>query len=80
MDRLGQLGSLGGPSVPASPMNSQTLTNKLEAAAASAGTVASMASGIADANQWLQFAITLATFAWWVRLWWKDPNVKPPGK
>ncbi len=59
---------------------SQSVTNKLEAAAASAGTVTSLASCVADANQWLQFAITLATFAWWVRLWWKDPNVRPPGK
>ena len=57
-------------------MNSTT--NKVEAVAASIGTGASLAACVAEANQWLQFAIAVATFAYWLRLWVKDPNKKPP--
>jgi hypothetical protein len=59
-------------------MNS--VTNRIEAAGATIGSGAAMASSVADANHWLQFAIGVATLAWWLRLWIKDPNQKPPSK
>ena len=34
---------------------------------------------IDDANHVLQLLVTVAGFAWWVRLWWKNPNQRPPG-
>ncbi len=54
------------------------MTNKLEAAAATASSGASLVVTISDANQWLQLAIGVATFAWWLRLWIRNPNIKPP--
>ncbi len=54
------------------------VTNKVEAVGATAGTVTSLASCVADANAWLQLAIGVATLAWWLRLWIKNPNQPPP--
>lgn len=56
------------------------VTNRVEAVGATAGTVASLSSCVADANSWLQLAIGVATLAWWLRLWIKNPNQRPPGK
>lgn len=56
----------------------QGVTNKVEAIGATAGSAASLASCLAEANAWLQVAIGVATLAWWIRLWIKNPNVKPP--
>jgi hypothetical protein len=56
------------------------VTNKIEAVGATAGSVASLSSCVADANAWLQLAIGVATFAWWLRLWLQNPNQPPPGK
>lgn len=55
-----------------------SVTNKVEAAAATASSGASLAACLADANAWLQLAIGVATLAWWLRLWIKNPNIKPP--
>ena len=55
-----------------------TPTNRLEAVGATAGTVTSLASCLADANAFLQVAIGVATLAWWIRLWLKNPNQGPP--
>ena len=54
------------------------LTNKVEAIGATAAGAVSLSSCLTDANGYLQLAIGVATLAWWVRLWWKNPNVKPP--
>ena len=54
------------------------VTNKVEAVGATAGTIGSLASCVADANAWLQLAIGVATLAWWLRLWIKNPNLPPP--
>lgn len=56
------------------------VTNRVEAVGATAGTVASLSSSVAEANAWLQLAIGVATLAWWLRLWIKNPNQRPPGK
>lgn len=55
-------------------------TNHLEAAAATVGTAGSFAACIADADVWIRFLIGIATLAWWLRLWIRDPNIKPPEK
>ncbi len=54
------------------------IPNKVEAIGATASSAASMASCLAEANAWLQLAVGLATLAWWIRIWIKNPNVKPP--
>lgn len=53
-------------------------TNKVEAVGATAGTLTSLSASVADANAWLQLAIGVATFAWWLRLWIRNPNQPPP--
>jgi hypothetical protein len=45
---------------------------------ATAGSAVSLSSFVADANAWLQLAVGFATLAWWMRLWLKNPKIKPP--
>lgn len=52
--------------------------NRNEPIGATLATGGSVVAGVADVNTWLQCLVTLATLAWWVRLWLKDPNVPPP--
>ena len=50
----------------------------LEAAGATAGTIATVSA--ADANAWLQLAIGALTLAWWLRIWIRGGrHLKPPG-
>jgi hypothetical protein len=36
-------------------------------------------TGVLDGiDHMLSIAVAVATLAWWVRLWIKNPNVKPP--
>ena len=51
-----------------------------EAIAATATGVGALSlSWVDQANHVLQLAVTMAGLAWWIRLWWKNPNQKPPG-
>lgn len=51
-----------------------------EALAATATGVAAVSWGWVDqANHVLQLLVTLAGFAWWVRLWIRKPELRPPG-
>lgn len=53
-------------------------TNEAIAATATgAGAVAW--SWIDQAHHVMQILVTLAGLAWWVRLWWQNPSLKPPG-
>lgn len=54
------------------------MTNRVEAIGATTGSAVSLATSVADANAWLQLGIGIATLAWWLRLWVKNPNLKPP--
>ena len=45
---------------------------------ATLATVATGASWLANANEVITLLVGLATLAWWLRLWLKNPNVKPP--
>jgi len=51
---------------------------KWEPVAASGTTVLGFGLDVAQANSWLQFAVAALTLAWWIRLWIKNPNIKPP--
>ena len=51
------------------------ITNRMEALGATAATAGSL---LVDLNGYLQLAIGLSTLAWWLRLWCKNPNIKPP--
>lgn len=53
-------------------------TNRLEGAAATAASVTTLGVAIADVTSVLQLMIGVATLAWWIRLWIRDPSVKPP--
>jgi hypothetical protein len=53
-------------------------TNRIEAVGATVGTAGSLAACLADASAVLQCLVGIATLAWWVRLWIRDPNLKPP--
>jgi hypothetical protein len=55
-----------------------SVTNRVEAVGATASSGASLVFGITDANAWLQLAIGVATLAWWLRLWIRNPKLKPP--
>lgn len=45
---------------------------------ATGATGASLSTWIADAHAVLGLAVTVLTLAWWIRLWLKNPNIKPP--
>jgi hypothetical protein len=42
-------------------------------------TVATGVSAVSTAHEWLDILIAVLTVAWWVRLWIKNPNQRPPG-
>lgn len=46
---------------------------------ATAASATAAATWAASAHEWIQIAIGLATLAWWIRLWIKNPNLPPPG-
>jgi hypothetical protein len=41
-------------------------------------TLASGGTWIVDAHEILSLLVTILTLAWWLRLWLKNPNIKPP--
>lgn len=43
-----------------------------------AATLATAGTWLADANAVLTLLVTLLTLAWWLRLWWKKPDQRPP--
>jgi hypothetical protein len=51
----------------------------LEPVLATGATVTSAATWAAEAHAWIQILVGLATLAWWLRLWVKNPNLPPPG-
>lgn len=46
---------------------------------ATAASGATAATAAASAHDWIQLAVAIATLAWWIRLWIKNPNLPPPG-
>lgn len=36
-------------------------------------------SWMASAHEFMGVLVTALTLAWWIRLWLKNPNIKPPG-
>ena len=55
-----------------------TTNNIPEGVAATAATGAGLGISVATADHWLHVAIGVLTLAWWIRLWVKNPNIKPP--
>jgi len=60
------------------PLRMEPTAMKWEPVAASGTTVLGFGLDVAQANSWLQFAVAALTLAWWIRLWIKNPNIKPP--
>lgn len=52
--------------------------NSTEPTGATVSTILAYVADVANANNWLQFAIGALTLAWWVRIWWNKPNCPPP--
>ena len=57
-------------------MNTAHHAEAIAATAASGSTVA--ASMLTQTHDWLVMLSALASLAWWIRLWLKDPNIRPP--
>jgi hypothetical protein len=54
-------------------------TNKVEGLAATAVTSGVVATNSLQAvHDWLQIAVVVLNILWWIRLWIKNPKVKPP--
>ena len=53
-------------------------TNHIESTVATAATATSLGIGLAQIHEWLQVAVAVATLAWWLRIWLKNPNQAPP--
>lgn len=45
---------------------------------ATGATGASVATSLSACHEILGLAVTILTLAWWIRLWLKNPNIKPP--
>ena len=58
-------------------MNDQT-NHVAEGVAATGATVAAGGVAMVTAEHWLHILVSLATLAWWLRLWLRNPNQKPP--
>lgn len=55
-----------------------TDTNHVETGIATAASAGSISLMLANVHTYLQIAVAVATLAWWVRLWIKNPNQPPP--
>jgi len=55
-------------------------TRNVEPLIATAATGATAATAVAAVHDWVQLVVAIATLAWWVRLWIKNPNLPPPGR
>ena len=53
-------------------------TNHVETGLATAASAGSLSLMLSNVHAYLQIAVAVATLAWWVRLWLKNPNQPPP--